>query len=352
MKWKKWLFLVFLICASSYAGNYQSVDQKVRNYPYFKSLEHLSIRIMNDFRSDEDRVRAAFIWIVYNMDYGKSYDVIFQADRHFPYYSEIGKRYQLRQIEIEKIDKSFRDRLGVCLDYSLILKELCTYFRIPSEIIIGVTKTEIRDLEGDQLLKNHTWNAVQLNGEWKLMDPTWASGQLNKRMLMTFGTYIDHYFLSDPQDFIKSHFPANPVWQLLDQPIDAKTFSQAPSYYPAYFDKEVELSAKTNGIIRLSDYEDYIILFDKLPASENMHYQVSESRILKKMDVYKAEQHPYVSVIKLRKKLKNPYSYLTVFIDYRPILKFKIDNNHSYKSQRVAARAEISPLSGKASIRR
>ena len=65
MRLKKLLFIFFLFSSLCYAGPYESVDYKVRNYPHFNSLEHLSIRIMNDFRSDTNRVRAASIWIIY-----------------------------------------------------------------------------------------------------------------------------------------------------------------------------------------------------------------------------------------------------------------------------------------------
>ena len=232
----------------------------------------------------------------------------------------------MRKIEVEKVQQSFRERIGVCLDYSLILKELCTLFEIPSELIVGVAKTEIRDLRGDPLLKNHTWNAIQIDGDWKLVDPTWASGQMHRSFIHLYGSYIDHFFFTDPEDFIKSHLPANSAWQLLDEPIDANDFAMAPSYFPAYFANEVELSSKTRGIISLSDYNEYLILFDKLPGVETMHYRIDNSHILKKMEVNKAENQPYVSVIKLRKKLKKTHSFLTVFMDYKPILKFKIEN--------------------------
>ena len=326
MRIKKLLCILILLSSSARGMDYISVDYRVKQYPHFNSLEHLSIRIKNDFSSDAERVRAAFIWIVYNMDYGRSYDQIFQADQFFPYYSEIGKKYQLRQLEIRKIDQSFRQRIGVCLDYSLILNELCTLFQIPSELVIGVAKSEIRDLKGDHLLKNHTWNAVQIEGEWKLVDPTWAAGQMNKTVLRMYGGTIDHYFFADPADFIKSHFPANPAWQLLEEPIDADAFARAPSYFPEYFKKDVQLSPKTNGIISLSKYNEYLIVFDKLPNINSLHYTTSESRNLKKMGLVKRKDQPYISKIKLKKKLKNQYGFLTVFMDYRPILKFKIEN--------------------------
>ena len=323
------LSILFFTSAVAYGMDFKDVDEKVSQYPHFKSLEHLSIRIMNDFQTDEERVRAGFIWIIYNMEYGRSYDQIFQADQRYPYYSEFGKQYQMRKLELKKIEQSFRERIGVCLDYSLILKELCSLFKIPSEIVIGVAKTDIRDLNGDQLLKNHTWNAIQIDGEWKLADPTWAAGQINRRLVRFFGGNVDHFFFTEPSDFIKSHYPANPAWQLLEEPLDAESFAKAPRYFPEYFEKDVQLSPKTNGIISLSKYNEYLIIFDKLPDVEELHYATSESRNLKKMGLVKSKNRPYVSKIKLRKKLKNNFTFLTVFMDYKPILKFKVEQKNN-----------------------
>ncbi|MGI9547586.1 MAG: transglutaminase domain-containing protein [Flavobacteriaceae bacterium] len=316
----------FFAAVTAYGSGYKQLDEHVRNYPYFTSLDHLSIRIMNDFESDEERVRAAFIWIIYNMDYGRSYEVIFQADKHFPFYSEIGRKYQLRQLELEKIDQSFRGRLGVCLDYSLILKELCYLFKIPSKVVIGVTKTDVRDLKGEPLLKNHSWNAVLIDGDWQLLDPTWASGQLDQNLLHLFGSYIEQFFFPDPADFIKSHLPANPDWQLLENPVDPRSFASAPSFFPEYFIKEVKLSPGTKGIISLAEYNEYLIMFDKLPATDRIHYSIDGSMNLKKMEIKKAKDQPYLSIIKLKKRLKKKYHSLTVFMDYRPIVKFRIEN--------------------------
>ena len=158
------------------------------------------------------------------------------------------------------------------------------------------------------------------------MDPTWAAGQMNRSLFRIFGGYVDHYFFTEPSDFIKSHFPANEAWQLLTVPVNAEAFARGPSYFPEYFAKDVELSPNTSGIISLSDYNEYLILFDKLPDAEQFHYATSESRSLKKMELTKVKDQPYVSKIKLKKRLKNKYTFLTVFMDYRPILKFKVEN--------------------------
>ncbi|MEN8788703.1 MAG: hypothetical protein ABF293_01390 [Flavobacteriaceae bacterium] len=326
---RKFCWLLLFAVVTVYGNNYEDVDRRVKAYPHFESVEHLGIRIMNDFTAEEDRVRAAFIWIIHNMDYGRSFDVIFQADKHFPYYSEIGRKYQLRQLELEKIDHSFLYRLGVCLDYSLILKELCNQFKIPSEIILGLTKTDIRDHNGEYHLKNHSWNVVQIEGEWKLVDATWAVGRSGRSFSSLIGYYQDQFFFPEPEDFIKSHLPVNPAWQLLEKPVGAVSFKKQPSFFPEYFYRDVELSPKTSGVISLAEYNEYLIMFDQLPDISNMHYSIDGSLNLKKMDIKKADDKPYVSVIKLKKRFRKRFHSLTVFMDYRPILKFKIENpNH------------------------
>ena len=48
---------------------------------------------------------------------------------------------------------------------------------------------------------NHTWNQVQLNGNWYVLDITWAisHGTLNKPNLFWYKT--------KPGDFYRSHLP-------------------------------------------------------------------------------------------------------------------------------------------------
>ena len=40
--------------------------------------------------------------------------------------------------------------------------------------------------------------------------------------------YDEHYFLTDPSDFILEFWPFDPEWQLLDHPITLEQFEQLP----------------------------------------------------------------------------------------------------------------------------
>ncbi|MGB5782536.1 MAG: hypothetical protein WBM42_11740, partial [Eudoraea sp.] len=125
--------LLFLVSSLAFSNEYARVDQKVKAYPNFKKIHDLGYRIQNDFSTDEDRVRAAFVWLIQNMVYEKTYDEIFRTGQRISYRSESGRKRQIRKVALERAEKAFITRKGVCLEYSLILNELCQQFGLPSK---------------------------------------------------------------------------------------------------------------------------------------------------------------------------------------------------------------------------
>lgn len=47
--------------------------------------------------------------------------------------------------------------------------------------------------------------------------------------------YDDHYFLTDPREFIYEFFPLQEDWQLLKQPISLKDFEELPFVRSLFF---------------------------------------------------------------------------------------------------------------------
>jgi transglutaminase/protease-like cytokinesis protein 3 len=321
----KLLFSVlFLISCYAFSNEYASVDQKVKNYPSFKKVHDLGYRIQNDFSTDEERVRAAFVWITQNMVYEKTYDDIFRTGQRISYQSESGRQDQIRRVVLDWIEKAFITRKGVCLEYSLILNELCLQFGLPSKVIVGVAKTDIRFVKGKQSFKNHTWNAVHIDGVWKLMDPTWASGHLDLVSKKFIRKQIDHYYFTKPEEFIKHHYPNNPEWQLLDDPVDIEQFFSAPIFLTDFFGTGIKLSPKTKGIFSISSKDANYIYFDQLPKHHGMYYLVHSEGEFRRMGFKKGKGKSYISKIKLNKNLHKNHDLLTVFLEDKPILNFKI----------------------------
>jgi len=47
--------------------------------------------------------------------------------------------------------------------------------------------------------------------------------------------YDDHYFLTDPKEFIYEFFPLQPEWQLLSEPITLEDFEELPFVRSLFF---------------------------------------------------------------------------------------------------------------------
>ncbi len=320
-------FVFFLLTNAVLSQGFEPVDAKVLRYPRFSSPEALGYRIMNDFDSDKERVRAAFIWVTHRIRYDNSIDNIFQTRYQVSYQTEVEKQQQIDRLVGTRVNRVFELRKGVCIDYSLLLNALCEQFGVPSRIVKGIGKTDISDIGRELRYKNHTWNVVQIGGEWKLMDPTWAAGYRDLVTNTFIPRYLDHYFFTPPADFVKHHLPAKPEWQLLPEPVKSRNFFEAPIFLPDYFDQGIELSANTRGTLRRSEAKSHFIHFKKLPSRHAMHYTIGgDSKFMRMGFTKKGRNHGYNSRFRLRKRLNRDHDLLTVYLGERPILNFRIED--------------------------
>lgn len=319
------LFLMLMVSLDAQISG--EVDQKVLRYPNFTSINDLGIRIQNDFPADSLRIRAAFIWVTHNIGYDYKGELRKSSREKIAYSNEIEKEYAIDQLVWRKINRAFAHRLGVCIDYSLILNAIFEQFGLASKIITGVAKTEIKQHDGTHDFRNHSWNAVQLNGTWRLMDATWASGYTDVARNVFVRDYNDHYFFTEPSDFIRHHMPANAEWQLLEDPVDPVTFFNSPIFLPEYCEKGIQLSTRTSGILTLAEEQVNYIYFDQLPREHYMYYTIDGTNEIRRMGLRKDQNQAYSSKIRLRKRFKRSYETLTIYMNHEPILSFKIEDD-------------------------
>ena len=57
----------------------------------------------------------------------------------------------------------------------------------------------------------HAWNAVNVAGSWRLLDCTFGAGKTNPDGLEFQKQLNEHFFLTDPDEFIFTHFPSDEV---------------------------------------------------------------------------------------------------------------------------------------------
>lgn len=79
---------------------------------------------------------------------------------------------------------------------------------------------------------DHSWNTVFLGKDWYLIDCTWGAGHIDENGKFQ-QKFTEFYFLTNPSEFIMSHFPyidknseESQKWQLLKTPITLEEFEK------------------------------------------------------------------------------------------------------------------------------
>lgn len=128
-------------------------------------------------------------------------------------------------------DKILSYKKGVCQNYAELLQKMCNAVRIECHLISGYSK-------GYSYFKNkpfpdtdHSWNIVKVDGKYLFIDATWSSGYVEKvRGSLTFFKKLKiKEIFADPNYFLTTHLPGDPRWQLRDNPITLKSFSNNDS---------------------------------------------------------------------------------------------------------------------------
>lgn len=167
-----------------------------------KSCTLMSEYIKSNVSAEDEYLRMAYMWIAKNVSYDKG--------------GEMDLTLSCSTDSIANV--ILKKKKAVCSGYAELFTQLCHALGFQAYTVTGYTMLDKQvDIDG------HAWNAVQLSsGEWKLFDPMWGAGTLTKGK---FSKKInDKYFFVDPSEFIKTHMPFDPLWQLMSNPIKAEAF--------------------------------------------------------------------------------------------------------------------------------
>lgn len=72
----------------------------------------------------------------------------------------------------------------------------------------------------------HSWNAVKVEGNWKLFDPTWGAGYVKDQRIFV-KKYTDKWYAVAADNIIVRHFPYKPIWQLSENPLTYTEFAKS-----------------------------------------------------------------------------------------------------------------------------
>lgn len=222
-----------------HAVNYGAVDKNARfvtSLPPMTSPASLATgHVCRPYRSDVQRLRAIFTWI--------SEKIIWEEEFEGP-------------VDAKRVIQTKR---GSAHEVAALVVDMCAAVGIPAHKVRGFLKPpgEVFDL-GHVLTPNHWWNAVVVDGQWRMMDCSLASPSNPRR-----GEYSSAssqvaeswWFLARPSEICWTHIPYVSHEQHICPPIMPDVLLALPCASAPFFRNNIQLIDFNTSIIRMVDIE-------------------------------------------------------------------------------------------------
>lgn len=202
--------------------------------------------VCRPYRSDVQRLRAIFTWVSERIGWEEEYDV------------DVGQPVDTRQIV-----QSMR---GSTKEIAHLVAEMCAAVGLGVEVVHGYLKTPGEELAESMenatvMHPNHWWNAVLVDGEWRIMDAALANPSNPKRGLYSVcpSTQAEGwYFLTRPMESCYTHVPGLDEFQHIVPLMDKGILLALPGACPPYF---------KHGL-RLVDYDTSLLFLENLEMAQ------------------------------------------------------------------------------------
>jgi transglutaminase-like putative cysteine protease len=192
------------------------------------SLASLASYLGQPWTTAKDKARAIYRWITDRI----AYDIA---------------SFQAKQYGDNSPQVVLKNRKAVCAGFANLFSDLSARCGVKAVKVTGFAKGfEYRP--GQRISgTNHDWNAVNWDGKWWLIDATWGAGTANdKEAVKRFTSY---YFGTPPAQLVFTHFPSNPIWQLLNSPVTLAEFEKWPKINVSLWELGVSADAVRRQIM-------------------------------------------------------------------------------------------------------
>jgi hypothetical protein len=188
-----------------------------------KSTKTLAAYLTSDLHTEQKKVRAIYRWITDRIEYDVD---AFLAGR-------------LSKMNASEV---LAKRQSVCDGFATLFEELSHEAGLDVKTIAGFAKGYVGQGAHHFDKPNHMWNALKLDGEWRMIDATWGAGYVAdgkyKKVLS------EAFFMVPPEQLVFSHFPQDDAWQLQHTPhLSQKEFEALPEVKTTFFNNEISALA-------------------------------------------------------------------------------------------------------------
>ncbi|XP_076462508.1 hillarin-like [Babylonia areolata] len=225
---------------------YAAIDEQVIKVAEGEQPTYTDLvrQLTEDLVTDLEKVRAIYRWITV-----KDLDVMEFAD----------------DIDAESPMGLLRGIKFGTETYHVLFMRLCSYAGLHCVEVKGHSKS-VGYEPGMTLtpdIFHNTWNAVLLAGDWRLIQCNWGARHLvlskdrvqekerSKEHIRY--QYDEHYFLTDPDEFVQEFMPFDPSWQLLEKPISMAEFESLPFVRSIFFQYGMHFDGRHQAVLETDE---------------------------------------------------------------------------------------------------
>ncbi|KAK5116245.1 hypothetical protein LTR62_008572 [Meristemomyces frigidus] len=191
--------------------------------------------ICRPHRSDVQRLRAIFTWVAERITWEEDYE------------GQVDTR------------RAISTKRGSSQEIAVLVREMCSAVGLYAEEVEGYLKVPGEMLDLDIVAHaNHWWNAVIIDGEWRIMDCSLANPTNPRRSAYTTTSpqvAESWYFLARPSQICYTHIPLLQEHQHLVPPLFPEILLNLPCATPAYHKHSLELTNFNTASLHLENLE-------------------------------------------------------------------------------------------------
>lgn len=199
---------------------FEELDQYAASVPeaFEDNLDALVNYLVKPAKNNIERTRLVFSWIAFHVSY----------DDH---------GYNTGRYGDLSAEGVFNSRVAVCQGFSELFKIMGEKAGLDIVLVTGYAKGISYRAGQSFNSTNHAWNLVYIENRWRHFDVTWAQGYgtaVNGK-LVSIKKFEDYWFNIPADEFIFSHLPENPKWQLTSIPLSKTQYERLPHARASYF---------------------------------------------------------------------------------------------------------------------
>lgn len=203
--------------------DFTSIDDYAKAYPKKTStIDELANYFLLKEASDLEKARMIYVWLAENINY----------DDH---------GYNSKQFGDNSAEGVLQNKVAVCAGFANLYQALGDKMGLKIITLRGLAKGYGYDessYDNIEEATNHAWNAINIDGVWKIFDATWGQGYgtTNKKGKLVSKKEVGNvWFNVDPKISIFSHLPEESEKQFFSPTISFETFLEMPNIVPTAF---------------------------------------------------------------------------------------------------------------------